>query len=135
MKTIIAIIFSLVSLQALACPNISGTFKDEDDNSLIIVQTKCEQLKWSDSEGSTNLITDNVERVVEKDGDNIAYGQARFTNTDFVLELRVVYSGSVPEDFPTHFLTSYRIDKFNNMVEKIESTQGTSYVTFRRIAP
>jgi hypothetical protein len=132
MKTIIAITLTLLSLQVLACPDLTGTFKDEDDNLLTISQAKCEQTVWSDSEESTTLIADNVERVVEKEGDNVAYGKARFTNTDFVLELRVVYSGSVPDDFPTHFLTSYRIDKFNNMVEKVESTQGTSYVTFRR---
>lgn len=133
MKTILAITLSLISLQVLACPNISGSFKDSDDNIITIDQTKCEQLLWGDSEGSTTLIADNVERVVEKEGDNVAYGKARFSNTDFVLELRVVYSGNVPADFPTHFLTSYHVDKANNLVEKIESTQGTSYETLIRV--
>lgn len=135
MKTIVTIGAFLISLQAFACPNISGTFKDEDGELITIVQTKCEKLEWIDEDPTTTsiLIADNVERAVEQEGENIAYGKARFTEKDFVLELRVVYAKGAPADWPTHFLTSYRIDKYNNLVEKIESTLGTDYVTFRRI--
>lgn len=133
MMKILTLVLFLFSLNAWACPDLSGTFKDEDGNLITIVQKQCEQTVWSDAESSTTLIADNVERVVEQEGDNIAYGKARFTDLDFVLELRVVYSGSVPDTFPTYFLTSYRIDKYKNMVEKIESSQGVSYVTFRRV--
>ena len=133
MKILLAITLSLFSIQVFACPNISGTFKDEDDNLITIIQTACEQTIWGDANGSTTLIADNIERIVEQEGENKAYGKARFTNTDFVLELRVVYSGNVPDDYPTHFITSYHADKKNNLVEKIESTEGVSYSTFIRI--
>jgi hypothetical protein len=132
MKLLLAFIALTFSLNTFACPDISGTFKDEDGELLTIVQTACSQLVWTDSESSTTLIADGVERIVEQDGKNVAYGKSSFTKTDFILDLRVVYGSSVPTDYPTHFLTSYRIDKYNNLVEKIESTQGTSYVTFRR---
>lgn len=131
MKTIFVLALTLVSLQAFACPNISGAFRDEDGNVLTITQNKCESTTWSDGDGSTTLIADNVERVVQQEGDDVAYGKARFTNTDFVLELRVVFK--IPNNYPTNILTSYRVDKFNNLVEKIESSEGTSYVTFRRV--
>lgn len=136
MKTILAFSIFALSLTAYACPNISGTFKDEDDELITIVQTKCQKLEWIDEDPSTAslLIADNIERVIEQEGENIVYGKARFTEKDFVLELRVVYEkGVLAEDWPTHFLTSYRIDKYNNLVEKIESTLGTNYVTFRRV--
>jgi hypothetical protein len=133
MKKIMLFFLALFSLQAIACPDLTGTYKDEDDNIISITQTNCEKTIWSDSESSTTLIADNIERVVQQEGGNIAYGKARFTDVDFILELRAVYSGNVPTDFPTHFITSYRIDKSRNMVEKVESTQGISYVTFRRI--
>jgi hypothetical protein len=133
MKTLIALSIFVFSFSTFACPDISGSFLDEDGETITIAQTKCESLNWSDSESTTKLIADNAERVVEQEGDNVAYGKARFTDKDFVLELRVVYGKNAPSDWPTHFLTSYRIDKYNNMVEKIESSQGTSYVTFRRV--
>lgn len=133
MKILSTIILFLFSFQIYACPNLSGKFNDEDDNLITITQTNCQQTVWDDGSGATTLIADNAERIVEQEGKNIAYGKAKFTDTDFILDLRVVYSGNVPEGTPTHFLTSYRIDKYNNMVEKIESTQGISYVTFRRV--
>lgn len=133
MKSIFALLFLTFSLSSYACPNISGSFQDEDGEVITIVQTKCEKLDWKDDDVMTVLLADNVERVVEREGDNVAYGKARFTDKDFVLELRVVYGKNSPEDWPTHFLTSYRIDKNNNLVEKVESSQGTSYITFRRM--
>lgn len=133
MKTIFAFSLCVLSFSVFACSNISGKFQDEDGEVITIVQTNCEKLDWKDDDNNTTLFADNVERVVEQERDNVAYGKARFTDQDFVLELRVVYSKNAPSDWPTHFLTSYRIDKYNNLVEKIESTQGTSYVTFRRM--
>jgi len=134
MKTFLAFSIFALSLSTYACPDISGTFKDEDGEVFTIVQNKCEKLEWIDEDPTTasTIIADNVERIVEQEGENIAYGKARFTEKDFVLELRVVYGKGVPADWPTHFLTSYRIDKYNNLVEKIESASGTDYVTFRR---
>lgn len=135
MKSFLTLLLLIASASSFACPDISGTFKDEDGEVVTIAQTKCEQIKWIDEDPTTAdvLIADNVERVVEQEGDNIAYGKARFTDKDFVLELRVVYGKNAPADWPTHYLTSYRIDKNNNLVEKIESTLGTEYVTLRRV--
>jgi hypothetical protein len=132
LKIFFTLFLTLLSLNLMACPNISGTFIDEDDNLLTIKQSNCEQLLWSAADGETTLIADNSERIVEQDGKNVAYGKARFSDNQFILELRVVYAGKVPDDLPTYFLTSYRIDKYNNLVEKIESSLGTNYVTFRR---
>lgn len=135
MKSFLALfILSLCSV-SYACPDISGTYSDEDGELVTIAQTGCEKLNWMDADVSTaeTLIADNVERIVEQEGKNVAYGKARFTQNDFVLELRVVYSSDVPADWPVHYVTSYRIDKHNNLLEKIESTQGTEYVTFKRV--
>lgn len=134
MKSTLLLIASLSSFAALACPNLSGTFYDaSEEKNITIVQNDCLTTVWSDADGETTIIADGVERVVQQEGDNIAYGKAHFTDTEFVLELRAVYSFPVPEDFPKEFITSYRIDKYNNLVEKILSNQGTDYVTFRRV--
>lgn len=135
MKSFLTLFFLFLSFSSYACPDISGTFRDEDGELVTIFQTGCEKLDWIDEDPTTVsvLLADNVERVVEQEGGNVAYGKASFTEKEFVLELRVVYAGDVPSEWPTHYLTSYRIDKYNNLVEKIESTQGTDYVTFRRV--
>lgn len=135
MKPILIFLFVLLfSNEVFSCPNLTGAYIDEDGNTIVLTQINCEKIIWQDpTTGTTDLIADNVERVVEQDGNNIAYGKARFTKNEFILELRAVYGSKMPDGFPTHFLTSYRIDKYNNMVEKIVTKDSLSYVTFRRV--
>ncbi len=133
MKSFITFVLCLFSLQLLACPNLTGTYKDEDDNLISITQINCEQTVWSDADSSKTLLADNIERVIQEEGKMKAFGKASFTTTDFVLDIRVDYGTPVPSNIPTHFLTSYHIDKFNNMIERAESSQGLETIIYRRV--
>ena len=142
MKKLFILIASIFSFNAFACPDITGSFFDDDSESVrTITQEQCLSTTWSDIDGSTTLIADGVERVLQSEGSMTAYATVTFTATDFVIDIRMDYGGSNEFDLPVRWITSYRIDKYNNLVEKIipfkeDGTQlGTEYITFRRVKP
>lgn len=130
----------MISLNVLACPNLTGSFLDGDAESVrTIVQDACISTTWSDLDGETKLIADNVERVLQAEGSMTAFAKVSFTKVDLIIDIRMDYGGHNDFDLPVRWITSYRIDKFNNLVEKIEpfkedgSQGGTEYVTFKRV--
>lgn len=140
MKTLIISTFLLFSFNAFACPNLTGSFVDGDSELIkTITQKGCVSTTWTDEEGTTTLLADGVERVLESDDEMTAYAKVTFTKTDLVIDIRMDWGGNNEYDLPVRWITSYRIDKSNNMVEKImpfkqDGTQlGTEYVTFRRV--
>lgn len=140
MKIIFSAIILFFSMSAFACPNITGNFFDADaELTRTITQNGCLDTTWSDEEGSTTLIADNVERVLESEGSTTAYAKVSYSATELIVDIRMDWGGHNDFDLPVRWLTSYRIDKFNNLVEKIipfkedGSMLGTEYVTFRRV--
>jgi hypothetical protein len=113
---------------------------DADSESVrTISQVKCLSTTWIDEDGATTLIADNVERVLESEGDMTAYAKVSFSKVDFIIDIRMDYGGHNDYDLPERWLTSYRIDKNNNLVEKIQPFKvdgtelGTEYITYKRV--
>ncbi len=139
--TLLFLILSFVYVQsAFSCPTIEGSFLDADSESIkTISQNGCVSSSWSEGGDTVTLITDGVERIIESEGKMKAYGKVFFTSSELVIDIRVDYGGANDFGLPERFLTSYRIDKFNNLVEKIIPyskegiPQATEYVTFRRV--
>ena len=139
MKGIIILMSLVFSVGAFACPDLTGNFYDMDAGLVrTIVQNGCIDTTWSDEEGSTTLIADNVERVLESEGDMTAYAKVSYSAEELIVDIRMDWGGHNDFDLPVRWLTSYKIDKFNNLVEKIVpfkedgSMLGTQYITFRR---
>ena len=140
MKVIIILMTLLFSVGAFACPDLTGNFYDMETGLIrTIVQNGCSDTTWSDEEGSATLIADNVERVLESEGDMTAYAKVSYSTEELIVDIRMDWGGHNDFDLPVRWLTSYKIDKFNNLVEKIipfkedGSMLGTQYVTFRRV--
>ena len=140
MKFSLYALLSLFTFNAWACPNLEGSFFDSDSETVrTIVQSGCTSTSWSDEEGTTTLVADNIERVLQKEGNMTAYAKVSFTPTDLIIDIRMDWGGNNEFDLPVRFLTSYKIDKYNNLVEKIEpfkedgSASGIEYITFRRV--
>ncbi len=140
MKFALFALLSLLSFNSWACPNLTGSFFDSDEGNVrTIVQDACASTTWSDVDGTTTLLADNVERVLQKEGKMTAYAKVSFSATDLIIDIRMDWGGMNDFDLPVRFLTSYRIDKYNNLVEKIEpfkedgSATGVEYITFRRV--
>lgn len=131
---------SLTSFNTWACPDLTGAYFDSDAQIVKhIVQKRCESTSWSDEEGSTTLLADNVERVLQSEGSMTAYARVHFTKEDLVIDIRMDWGNNSDLDLPVRWITSYRLDKKNNMVEKIipykkdGTMSGIEYVTFRRV--
>ena len=140
MKKFITLLLALSSFNLFACPNISGSFYDADAEMVkVITQSECESTTWTDEEGTTTLIADGVERVLQQEGGMVAYAKVNFSATEFIIDIRMDWGGHNDFDLPVRWITAYRIDKFNNLVERIVpfksdgSVLGTEYVTFRRV--
>lgn len=140
MKSFFVLCSMFISLNVLACPDLRGKFLDGDIDSVrTIVQDACISTTWSDLDGTTTLIADNVERVLQSEGSMTAFAKVSFTEDDLIIDIRMDYGGHNDYDLPVRWITSYRIDKFNNLVERIipfkedGSIGGTEYVTFRRV--
>ncbi|MBC7713008.1 MAG: hypothetical protein H7177_06700 [Rhizobacter sp.] len=140
MKIFFVILALSFSFSAFACPQLDGIFSDSDSESnRTIVQSGCTSSTWTDADGTTTLIADNVERVLQAEGSMTAYAKVSFTNDDLIIDIRMDYGGNNQYDLPVRWITSYRIDKFNNLVEKIQpfeadgSEGSTDYQTYRRV--
>ncbi|MBY0413169.1 MAG: hypothetical protein K2Q18_03345 [Bdellovibrionales bacterium] len=140
MKKILFLTTFAFSFNTFACPNISGSFFDSDAEMVkTISQDGCVSTTWSDDDGKTTLIADHVERVLETDGKMTAYAKVSFTDTEFIIDIRMDWADNNEYDLPVRWITSYRVDKYNNLVEKIRpfkadgSESSTDYVTFRRV--
>lgn len=140
MKTLITSALIFISFNTFACPTITGTFYDpEAEMNKTITQQGCVSSTWTDEEGITTLLADGVERVLESDGEMTAFAKVIFIKDELVIDIRMDWGENNDYDLPVRWLTSYRIDKYNNMIEKIipfkqdGSVMGTEYVTFRRI--
>ena len=137
----LVLFLSLVFIQsAYACPVIEGSFLDADSESVkTITQQGCISSTWSEGGDTVVLFADGVERVIQSEGKMQAFGKVTFSVQELIIDIRVDYGGANDFGLPERFLTSYRIDKFNNLVEKIIPyskdgiPQATEYITFRRV--
>lgn len=140
MKVIFTLVALVFSINAFACPNITGKFFDADSELVrTITQNSCIDTTWSDEDGSTTLIADSVERVLESEGSTTAYATVSYSTEELIVDIRMDWGGHNDFDLPVRWLTSYRVDKFNNLVEKIipfkedGSVLATEFITYRRV--
>lgn len=140
MKAILTLVALAFSVSAFACPDITGKFFDADSELVrTITQNGCVDTTWSDEDGSTTLIADSVERVLESEGSTTAYAKVSYSKEELIVDIRMDWGGHNDFDLPVRWLTSYRVDKFSNLVEKIipfkedGSVLATEYVTYRRV--
>lgn len=140
MKNLFIFALTIFSLNAFACPNISGTFYDADEDMVRnITQEGCTQTTWSDESGENTLITDGVERILQKEGDMTAFAKVYYAQNSIVIDIRMDWGKLKDMDLPARWHTSYKIDKNNNLFEKIvpfaaDGTElATEYIIFKRM--
>ena len=75
---------------------------------------------------------------MQTNGKMTAYAKVSFTATNLIIDIRMDYGGNNEFGLPGRWITSYQIDKNNNLKEKIEpfTEDGvpldTEYVVFKR---
>lgn len=91
MKKLILIAGAILSAQAFACPDLSGTYEDKTGESVVLAQKGCEEVSVLSRPLSHTLLLDNIFTVVQDDVDVKAYGRGVFEADVLVLEAKVEY--------------------------------------------
>lgn len=91
MKKLVLIVGAILSAQAFACPDLSGTYQDKTGESVVLAQRGCGEVSVLSRPLTHTLLLDNVFTVVQDDNDVTAQGRGIFEGDILVLEVKVVY--------------------------------------------
>lgn len=140
MKKIILLSLFFTYKAWATCPNLTGVYFDAEDNlERTITQSDCLETVWKDETGTSVLIADGIERVLQQEKEMIAYATVFFKDNELAVNIRMDWGKYKDWDLPARWETSYFIDNKNNLIEKIipyskeGEAGGTEYITFRRI--
>ena len=78
MKKLILIVGAILSAQAFACPDLSGTYQDKNGESVVLAQRGCDEVSVLSRPLTHTLLLDNVFTVVQDDNDITAFGRGIF---------------------------------------------------------
>lgn len=69
MNKLILVIGAFFSVQAFACPDLSGTYQDKNGESLVLAQKGCEEVSVLSRPLTHTLLLDNIFTVIQDDND------------------------------------------------------------------
>lgn len=111
MKLFLILCSMTFSLNAFACPDLSGSYLDKNNESIILSQKGCEQVSVLSRPLSNSLILDNNFIVVQDDLDILALGRGAFELDEMVLEVKVTYKRD--PGIPGMFLPVRAVNKYS----------------------
>lgn len=91
MKKFIVIAAAILSTQAFACPDLSGSYQDKNGESVVLAQVGCVEVSVLSRPLTHTLQLDNVFTVIQDDADIKAFGRGMFEADILVLEAKVEY--------------------------------------------
>ncbi len=111
MKKLVLVVGVLLSLNAFACPDLSGSYVDKNGESIILSQKGCEEVAVLSRPLSHTLLLDNQFVLVQDDKDVRAFGRGAFLGSELILEVKVEYKKK--PDVPTIFLPVRAVNKYS----------------------
>lgn len=96
MKNLILASSFLFSLQALACPNLTGSYISPSKGSIVLDQIECSEIAIESKDLNQKLVLNNQFSVVQEDADIIAQGRGVFVGELLVLEIKIKYKVAPP---------------------------------------
>lgn len=81
----------ILSTQAFACPDLSGTYEDKSGESVTLAQAGCGEVTIISRPLTHTLILNNEFTVVQDDNDVTAQGRGLFEGDTLSLEVKVAY--------------------------------------------
>lgn len=96
MKNLLLATSFLFSLNALACPNLTGSYISPAKESIVLDQTECTEIAVQSKEMNQSLILNNQFSVVQDDADILAEGRGIFSNEILILEVKIKYKTAPP---------------------------------------
>ena len=105
------IFLSLIfSLNAFACPDLSGSYVDKNGESVILAQKSCDEVSILSRPLTHTLLLNNEFTVVQDDADVLAMGRGAFEVEELVLEVKVTYKKDL--GIPGMFLPVRAVNKY-----------------------
>jgi hypothetical protein len=112
MKKLVLILGVILSTQVFACPNLSGTYQDKNEEALVLAQRGCEEVSVISRPLTHKLLLDNVYTVIQDDNDITAYGRGTFEGDVLALEAKVTYKKDL--GIPKYLLPVRAISKYTS---------------------
>ncbi|MBC7713009.1 MAG: hypothetical protein H7177_06705 [Rhizobacter sp.] len=111
MKNLVLVFGCLLTTQAFACPDLSGSYVDKNGESIVLSQKGCVEVAVLSRPLSHTLVLDNQFTVVQDDNDVTAQGRGIFVADELVLEVKVTYKKD--PGIPTIFLPVRAVNKYS----------------------
>ncbi|MBC7539283.1 MAG: hypothetical protein H7281_10710 [Bacteriovorax sp.] len=96
MKNLVLASSILFSLQAFACPNLTGSYFNSSKGSIVLDQVECTEISVESKDLNQKLILNNQFSVVQDDADLEAQGRGVFIGDVLVIEVKVKYKTVPP---------------------------------------
>ncbi|MEA9356575.1 hypothetical protein SHI21_10185 [Bacteriovorax sp. PP10] len=131
MKKLVLIFGALLSAQAFACPDLSGTYQDKNGESVVLAQRGCDEVSVLSRPLTHTLLLDNVFTVVQDDNDVTAYGRGIFEGDVLVLEAKVTYKRD--PGIPKFLLPVRAVNKYTSTTTGDLQELGTIYNWYDKV--
>lgn len=131
MKKLVLIIGAMLSAQAFACPDLSGTYQDKNGESVVLAQKGCEEVSVLSRPLTHILLLDNVFTVVQDDNDVTAFGRGIFEGNILVLEAKVTYKRD--PGIPKILLPVRAVNKYTSTATGDLQELGTIYNWYDKV--
>ena len=131
MKKFFLLLAIVVSTQAFACPDLSGTYVDKNDESLVISQTGCEEVSILSKPITHTLLLNNEFTLVQEDQDLQAFGRGTFQALEMVLEVKVLYKRDM--GIPKILLPVKGINKYSHTANGDLLEKSTIYNVYNGV--
>lgn len=141
MKKLVLVVSVILSAQAFACPDLSGSYLDKNNESVVLAQTGCESVAVLSRPLTHTLSLDNVFTLVQDDTDTRAFGRGAFEGVELVLEVKVEYKKDpgIPKILlPVRGVNRYSQTASGDLLEKSVIYNGSNFplsttkTTYRR---
>jgi hypothetical protein len=112
-KNLVLVSSILFSLQAFACPNLTGSYFSPSKGSIVLDQVECTKISVESKDLNQKLILNNQFSVVQEDADLVAQGRGVFIGEVLVIEVKVKYKTAPP--IPRILLPIRAINNYTQM--------------------
>ena len=131
MKNLILAFGLILSTQAFACPDLSGSYVDKNDESIILSQIGCEEVSILSKDISQSLLLNNEFTLVREDKDLQAFGRGTFQDLEMVVEVKILYKRDM--GIPKILLPVKGINKYSHTANGDLLEKSTIYNVYNGV--
>lgn len=106
---------ALLSTNAFACPDLTGSYVSPAKQRIVLDQTQCTDIAVASKDINQKLALNNQYVVVQEDSDIVAQGRGAFNGDILVLEVQVKYKVLPP--LPRMLIPVRAVNKYTQLMD------------------